>query len=383
MAQHVLDAAVVGGGPVGMYCGALLAHRGLNVQVLEERPAPSRHSRAIGIHPPALESFDAIELSAPVLGEGIRISRGFLRSGGRSFGGLSFDGVSPVHPYVVSLPQHRTEGLIAARLEELLPGALQRGAEVDGLEQEADYVRLRVSSPTGATQLRARMVIGADGGNSFVRAAAGIGVRTRNHRDRYLMGDFADDTADGAAAVIWLEPGGVVESFPLPGQRRRWVAHLDGSDSEPRAELLAALIGRRTGEAVDSGSNSMLSAFGVRTRTASQMVAGRVVLVGDAAHQVSPIGGQGMNLGWLDAAGLAPHIARAAAAGAPDPAALARYQAQRMRSASIAARMAQLNMVMGRPIDGLGLRARDLLLRGLLTSPPRAALARAYSMRWL
>lgn len=368
-----------------MYLGALLAQQGLNIQVLERRMLPIRHSRAIGIHPPALESFDNIGLSGPLLAEGVRISQGFLRSEGRTFGGLSFHGVSRAHPYIVSLPQHRTEALIASRLEELRPGSLRRGVEVNGLQQEADGVRLQVSRPAGADggEVRARMVIGADGGSSFVRAAAAIDARRQVHRDRYLMGDFPDGTADGSAAVIWLEPQGVVESFPLPGQRRRWVVHLDGSTTEPTVDLLAELIAGRTGIAVDPAGNSMLSAFGVRTQTAGRMVAGRVALIGDAAHQVSPIGGQGMNLGWLDAAELAPLIVEAAAAGAPDQAALARFQARRMRSALIAARMARLNMAMGRPVHGLGLRGRDLLLHALLTGGPRTALARAYSMRWL
>ncbi len=379
----MLDVAVVGGGPVGVYMGALLAHRGLDVQVLERRSAPGHHSRAIGIHPPALESFDRIGAAAPILSEGVRIDHGFLRSAGRTFGGLSFNAVSERHPYIVSLPQHRTEALLAARLEELRPGSLRRGVDVGGLESEGTSLRLRARTASGDEEIRARIVVGADGGSSFVRGAAGIGVRTRIHRDTYLMGDFADTTDDGEAAVIWLEPGGVVESFPLPGRFRRWVIHLDHPAPAATPEELCGLITERTGITLDPDSNTMLSAFGVRTQPAERMVAGRTMLVGDAAHQVSPIGGQGMNLGWLDAAALAPILVRATRTGSVDQRAMAGFERRRMRPAMVAGGMARINMAMGRPVGGVTLTARDLLLRGLLTPPARRALARAYSMRWL
>lgn len=377
-----MDAVVVGAGPVGLFMGTLLAQQGLDIQVLERRPGPIHHSRAIGIHPPALEAFDRAGVSASVLSEGVRIRRGLLRSEGRTFGDLGFEGVSAAHPYIVALPQHRTEAILAARLENLSPGSLRHGVEVRTLAQHRDHVELTASDSGQDRQIRARIVIGADGGNSMVRAACGIQVRTKAHPDRYLMGDFTDETADGQAAVIWLEPQGVVESFPLPGGRRRWVVRLQDPVRVPTAELLATLVRARTGTAIDATSNTMLSGFGVHTQTVRRMVAGRIALVGDAAHQISPIGGQGMNLGWLDAAALAPIVA-GAISGRPVGKALDKFQASRTRSASIAAQVAQLNMAMGRPVDGLRLRGRDLLLRGLLTGGPRAALARAYSMRWL
>lgn len=383
MPSTLLDAAVVGGGPVGVYLGALLAHGGLDVQVLERRAAPVAHSRAIGIHPPALELFDPIGVTPSILAEGVRIDHGFLRSEGRTFGGLSFKCVSDRHPYIVSLPQHRTESLLSARLDELRPGALRRGVDVDGLKDEGDSVRLHAHTASGTEEIRARMVIGADGGSSFVREAVGVGVRRHIHRDTYLMGDFADTTDDGTAAVIWLEPGGVVESFPLPGRLRRWVVHLNRPFQTPTAAELSGLIEQRTGIAVDPAGNTMLSGFGVRTQPADRMVKARTILVGDAAHQVSPIGGQGMNLGWLDAAALAPILIQAARTGDPNEAALARFEQRRMRSATVAASMARINMAMGRPVTGFGLRARDLLLQALLTRPVRGVLARAYSMRWL
>src|SRR5699024_2021681 len=139
--------------------------------------------------------------------------------------------------------------------------------------------------------------------------------------DTYLMGDVAD-SGTRRGARIHLEPGGVIEAFPLPGAMRRWVAHtgtarlgtgrFGKSRSARTPEELAAIVRRRTGERIDPATNTMISAFGVRRRTAERMVDGRVVLIGDAAHEVSPIGGQGMTLGWLDALALAPLLEGAA-----------------------------------------------------------------------
>lgn len=145
---------------------------------------------------------------------------------------------------------------------------------------------------------------------------------------------------------------------------------------------LADIIRART-SVVLAASGDAPSPFVVQQRLADRMVSGRTALVGDAAHEVSPIGGQGMNLGWLDAVALAPALERAVREPAHATAALAEYDRRRRRTARVAARQAGFNMAMGQPATGLRLRARNGIVRILALPPFSSIAARAFTMRWL
>lgn len=373
----MLDVIVVGGGPVGLFLACLLAAHGLTVRVLERRAGRTGHSRAIGIHPPALEAFEEIGLTSQVLESGVRIHNGLLRGEREVLGELTFAGVSRRYPFIVSLPQHDTEALLERRLYELAPDALRREARVCGVRDCGAHVRVTYGAPDGEHSLKARFVVGADGVQGVVRRLTGVPASGRTYADTYLMGDYLDTTVYGPAAVISLPPDGVVESFPLPEGKRRWVVHTRRLRPEATPHDLSRLLWTRMGLHAPAKDNSMLSAFAVRRRVAARMVSGRVVLIGDAAHEVSPIGGQGMNLGWLDALALAPLLER----GKPD---LRTFDRARRRSAQVAATQAELNMLMGRPLGSPRLRReREALLRRLLASPLAPVLARAFAMRWL
>ena len=368
----MLDVAIVGAGPVGLHLGALLLQAGLSVRILEQLPAPRPESRAIGIHPPALAALALAGVAAPVLAEGVHITAGTARSGGSEVGRVAFD------PPVLTLKQVRTEAILARRVSQLDPGALVRGFCLKTLHDGGTFLTLSASH---GTHIQARLVVGADGARSAVRRLLGIATGGRDHPDTYLMGDFPDTGSDGATAVLHLEPGGIVESFPLPDGLRRWVAHTDSLLEGADAATLARIILARTGMSVDAGANSMLSAFGVRTRLARRMVQGRVALVGDAAHEISPIGGQGMNLGWLDAAALAPIVVDALA-GRATGARLAGFERDRMGAARTAARQAQLNMVLGRAMPPSFLQWRNGVLGRIFTLPSAQNLvARRFTMQ--
>jgi len=391
------DVIVVGGGPVGILLACLLAERGVDVEVLERRTEPSMLARAIGIHPPSMKVLRQAGVAEEVLARAVRIETGSVQSGGRTLGRLSFAQMAGRFPFVVALPQHETEAVLRARFEKLRPDGLRSGVGVGMLHDRGHHVdviaeaspeAIRDAAAEGADDNgleivgSARYVVVADGARGQLRDAVGIASRPLGGGDTYLMADYPDTGEHGTEAVLFFEKGGVVESFPLPNGRRRWVALTPTLMPDASLADLTALVLSRTGVLLPT-SDAVPSSFSVRQRLAATMVQGRVLLAGDAAHEISPIGGQGMNLGWLDVVALAPALTHALAQPIEARVTLAGYDRRRRRSARMAARQAGFNMAMGRPARGLRLRLRNGIVQVLATPPLNSLLTRAFTMRWL
>ena len=383
----MVDVLVIGGGPVGLFMAALLLQHGVSVRVLEQRTGTEPHSRAIGIHPPSLDALQGVGVAPAMVAEGIPIRRGIAVGGGRTLARMSFAGVSEGFPFVLALPQSRTEAVLEQRVRQLDPDAVHRGVRVTGLHDDGGQVTADATAGGSAGHYTAALAIAADGVRSTVRPLLGTAVMAKDYRDSYLMGDFADATGFGPDAALFLESAGIVESFPLPGALRRWVVRLadrgdggDGGDGRD-AGWLAQTVRERTGIDVDPASNSMLSRFGVRTRLVRRMVTGRTVLIGDAAHEISPIGGQGMNLGWLDAAALAP-LVLASLHGADVGEALLNFETRRAAAAARAARQSEINMALGRPLSAGPWAARNRAVAAAASVPAvNGFVARRFTMQ--
>ncbi|MFF2495460.1 FAD-dependent oxidoreductase [Agromyces sp. NPDC058064] len=364
---------VVGGGPVGLLTAVLLAARGIDVRVFERRRERSTRPKAIGVHGPGVRALDAAGVLDELERAGTRITGGEVSVAGRRLGSLRFAESSAV----LSVPQHLVEATLEQRLAELAPTALRRGAEVAELGAAEHGVRLRL---VGGDEVDAEYVIAADGVRSAMRTRLGIPWRRRHGTAGYAMADLTSPGDD--VARLHFEAGGVVESLPLPGGRR-WVAHL--ADRDPGAPLDAAeftaIVAERVGVRLEAVPEP--SVFLASQHVARRFAAGRVVLAGDAAHEVSPIGGQGMSLGFLDALALAELLPAALDDPRGAASAFGRYERTRRRAAVRACRRARFNMAMGAPARGVRLALRNTAVRLLAVRPARAVLARVFTMRGL
>lgn len=371
--------AIVGGGPVGLFLGYCLRAKGISCIILEKRSHPVTHSRSIGIHPISLEYFETMGLADAIISEGVKVAEGMAFAGKKHMGTLTFTSCPPPYQFILTLPQYKTEQLLASRLNVLDPSVLQRGAEVTKMTESDTNIRLGITGKN--KEISAHYVVACDGKNSTIREWASISFAETIYDDTYIMGDFSDNTSWGTKAAVFLCKEGLIESFPLPGTLRRWVLKTDRYLSDITRRDIEERVARRIGHSLDGTKNTMLSSFGVQKGLAQTLAKNRILLAGDAAHVVSPIGGQGMNLGWLDARHLAGCFVQIFNTSADPTRLLQQYSTRQLKIARKIIRRAEFNMALGRKTKNLYFK--KVLLSGMLKTPLANLMARIFTMRGL
>jgi 2-polyprenyl-6-methoxyphenol hydroxylase-like FAD-dependent oxidoreductase len=314
------DVLICGAGAAGLTLAIDLARRGVDFVLIDKAERPFQGSRGKGIQPRSLEVF-----------EDLGVLDGLLATGAapyptiRTYAGGTFTDTrlgddarpTPAEPYATPLmaPQFLTERVLRDRLEAL--GHAPRFATaLTGFEQDAEGVTATLGS--GET-MRARWLVGADGGRSFIRPALGVEFPGETKPGRGMV---ADVRLAGLSREVWhmfVGPGGQNVSFcPLAGTDLFQLQGHAPADEDFSVEAVNALVRARTGRD-DIVVREILwaSTFGINARLAERYRVGRVLLAGDAAHVHPPTGGQGLNTSLQDAYNLGWKLA-AVLSGAPE-----------------------------------------------------------------
>ncbi len=311
--RHSCDAVIVGAGLVGLSLARALAGSGLSLALVESQPPAaipdedSWDNRIYAVSPGSAAFLQRCGAWASLRQDRLTRVETMRIYGDDATACLEFSAYDAGLRELAFIVENR-------RLQHALWEAV-RGQDVrifcparwSGFEAGASHALLRLED---GAELETRLVIGADGAESRVRAAAGIAANPADYGQLGVVANFSCEKPHGGTAFQWFMRDGVLALLPLAGNRVSMV----WSVGEERGRNLLAAPAEELAAAVESASRGMLgglerlapaAAFPLRLARVTQFTKPRVALAGDAAHNVHPLAGQGVNLGFRDARELA------------------------------------------------------------------------------
>lgn len=347
-----LDVIVVGAGIAGSAMALALVRDGFEVALIEVRP-PAEWSvddevdaRVVALAADAAALFSDLGVWSDVLAARASAYRRMQVWDALAPGRLEFDSAARGEAalgWIVEnrLLQHVLWRALGKAVDGGSPLYLRCPAEVGTVENEADAVVVNLAD---GTRLRSRLLIAADGANSPIRKQLGIATRERDYGQRAIVAHVGTQRPHEATAWQRFQPGGPLAFLPLADGRCSIVWSLQNEEAARLLALDDAAFSAELGCALDFRLGAITSttrrlAFPLRMSLAKRYLAGRCVLIGDAAHAVHPLAGQGLNLGLRDVRNLREQLRRTRSRNGDHGAAhvLRRYERERRSENTLAA----------------------------------------------
>jgi 2-polyprenyl-6-methoxyphenol hydroxylase-like FAD-dependent oxidoreductase len=303
----MLDALIVGAGPTGLTLACELIKRGLSVRLVEQLATPIDQSRALAIHSRTLEVFEKMGILDRFLREGKQVTQGNIYYNRKRVGGFNFSHLIAPHPYVLCIPQPKTEEILTHYFEEL-GGTIERSVTLKSVSQTQ-----AVLAHANQTEelVSARWIFGCDGAHSSVRRCLNLPFKGAKFSEGFGLADVEMQSpldSDQVHAFFLPNTGGAL--LPLPEKNWVRIIVLNLNQNQPLTlPFLQTLFNALSPTPIKLKQISWMSVFFVQRRIVPRMRSENIFLLGDAAHIHSPFGAQGLNTSVQDAFNLAWKIA--------------------------------------------------------------------------
>ncbi|GAB2934972.1 hypothetical protein GCM10027280_23560 [Micromonospora polyrhachis] len=306
-----LPVGIVGAGPVGLVTALGLVHYGIPVVIFEEDDRLSLDTKAGTVLTRTLEVLHRYGVLDDVLAGSLRIDEIGELDRATNTQTLSVRTSELTEdtrfPFVINIPQHELEPILRRRLDEAAPGALHMRHRLLDFTQHPDRVDVRLTTLEGERTVPVRYLLACDGGRSVVRDQIGAVVEGQTYEERYMLVDLkvdldVENPRDYPYLAYFGDPK---EWMILVRQPHCWrfLYPLPAGQAEPTRDELVDKARRFIGDTKTLeivGTNI----YNVHQRVADRWQDGRVFLLGDAAHLITPMWALGLNTGVLDASNL-------------------------------------------------------------------------------
>ncbi|MGA8251631.1 MAG: bifunctional 3-(3-hydroxy-phenyl)propionate/3-hydroxycinnamic acid hydroxylase [Mycobacterium sp.] len=366
-----VDVLVVGAGPVGLTLANILGLQGIRTLVIEERESLIDYPRGVGLDDESLRTFQSIGLVEHILPHTVpnQILR-FFDAKRRVLAEMAPPDARFGWPKRNGFVQPLVDAELLRGLERFEHVEVQWDHPMSSCVQAADAVTVECGSDGNASSIRARYVVGCDGGRSITRRMMGVSFDGTTSSTRWLVVDIANDPLGHPNSEVGADPERPYASISIAHGIRRFEFMIHADETDEQAEdpaFLTRMLARMVPHP-DRVDVIRRRVYTHHSRIAGAFRSGRMLLAGDAAHLMPVWQGQGYNSGIRDAANLGWKLA-AVVSGRADDRLLDTYDVERRKHARA---MIDLSTMVGRvisPTDRRVAAARDLLVRSASIVP--------------